>query len=81
VAAAWGEDGAGWPRSARWQLAREATFSVGWPHEGKAGFPTKEEVAAAGWTFQADAHDGADRCVCPFCARTVENWEEGDEPL
>lgn len=84
-AGCWGEDGSGWPRSERWGRVREETFSVGWPHEGRAGFPTKEEVAAAGWTFQADHEEeegvGVDRCVCPFCTRSVEGWEEGDDPV
>lgn len=80
-AAIWGEDGSGWPKSERWVRAREETFEGVWPHEGEAGFKSGKEFAAAGWTFQAEEGDGGDRCVCPFCARSVEFWEPADDPL
>lgn len=43
----WGLDGVDWPRSERMDRARLETFAVGWPHEGVAGIPTKEEVSLA----------------------------------
>ena len=40
----WGVDGVDWPRSEEMDRARLETFSIGWPHEGSLGIPTKEEV-------------------------------------
>ncbi|ORY52833.1 hypothetical protein BCR35DRAFT_18663 [Leucosporidium creatinivorum] len=79
---AWGERGEWWPKSDYMISAREASFEKGWPHEGEKGVPTKEEIAAAGWFF-APGRDGDsdDQCICPFCTRTVEGWEEGDDPV
>lgn len=77
----WGSNGERWPRGDRWTQARLDSFAQGWPHEGVEGLPTKEEIAAAGWHFAPEAGDGVDRCVCAFCTRTVEGWEEGDDPV
>lgn len=40
----WGVDGIDWPASPSMQLAREATFLVGWPHHGVEGIPTPQQV-------------------------------------
>ncbi|KAM0750078.1 hypothetical protein T439DRAFT_326047 [Meredithblackwellia eburnea MCA 4105] len=60
---------------------RRDSFRVGWPHEGVKGVPTAKEIADAGWFFRPGSEGGGDdTCVCPFCTRTVEGWEEGDVP-
>jgi len=43
---------------------------------------TTTQIAAAGWFF-APGRDGDsdDQCICPFCTRTVEGWEQGDDPV
>lgn len=102
----WSGDGAEYhPRNARMHEARLATFRLGWPHEGAAGVPTKEnvrlrvppkastrckltgahsdvQIAAAGWVFRPGAdEESEDQCACIYCGRTVEGWEEGDDPV
>ncbi|KAK4047054.1 hypothetical protein OIO90_006338 [Microbotryomycetes sp. JL221] len=69
------------PNSTRLQQARQSSFNVGWPHEGEKGVPTKQQIAAAGWFFRPGLGDASDNCLCPFCTRTVEGWEEGDDPI
>lgn len=44
--------------------------------------PLVLQIAAAGWFFTPGAgNDSDDNCVCPFCTRTVEGWEQGDDPM
>ncbi|GAA5983783.1 hypothetical protein JCM10908_005926 [Rhodotorula pacifica] len=79
----WGGEGAEMhPRGERMAWARLATFRLGWPHEGDDGVPTKEEIAAAGWVFRPGSEEESqDQCACIYCGRTVEGWEEGDDPV
>ncbi|GAA5864180.1 hypothetical protein JCM3774_001247 [Rhodotorula dairenensis] len=79
----WGGQGAEMhPRGERMTWARLATFRLGWPHEGVRGVPTKEDIAAAGWVFRPGAEEESqDQCACIYCGRTVEGWEEGDDPV
>ncbi|KAK4047231.1 hypothetical protein OIV83_005533 [Microbotryomycetes sp. JL201] len=69
------------PHSKRLNEARSHTFEYGWPHEGQTGIPSKQEIAAAGWFFRPGPGDAVDNCLCPFCTRTVEGWEAGDDPV
>ncbi|GAA6056283.1 hypothetical protein JCM3770_006756 [Rhodotorula araucariae] len=80
--ALWGDDGELHPRGGRMGAAREHTFRIGWPHHGEEGIPTAAEIAAAGWYFRPGAtEESADQCACLYCGRTVEGWEEGDDPV
>ncbi|KAM0791649.1 hypothetical protein ACM66B_006085 [Microbotryomycetes sp. NB124-2] len=69
------------PHSDRMLQARLDTFKHGWPHEKTKGVPPKEQIAAAGWFFRPGTGDAVDNCLCPFCTRTVEGWEAGDDPV
>ncbi|GAA5925744.1 baculoviral IAP repeat-containing protein [Sporobolomyces koalae] len=78
----WGPEGKLHPRGEIMDRARKGTFALGWPNHGKAGVPTADEIASAGWYFRpGSTAESADRCVCPYCIRTVEGWEEGDDPV
>ncbi|GAA6011998.1 hypothetical protein JCM11491_000130 [Sporobolomyces phaffii] len=80
--ARWGPDAEFHPRGAVMERARRGTFDLGWPHHGKKGFPTADEIAAAGFYFcpQPDP-EASDQCDCPYCGRSAENWEAGDDPV
>ncbi|SGZ30409.1 BQ5605_C048g12352 [Microbotryum silenes-dioicae] len=78
----WGIDGSDWPRSDKIQSARLMSFERGWPHKGAKGVPTVQQLASAGWWFRPEAdEDAGDRCYCPYCTRTVEGWEAGDDAV
>ncbi|GAA6062770.1 hypothetical protein JCM10212_006883 [Sporobolomyces blumeae] len=78
----WGDDGEMHPRGVAMERARKGTFAKGWPHHGEKGVPTADDIASAGWYFRPGSDDeSADRCVCPYCIRTVEGWEAGDDPV
>ncbi|SCV72303.1 BQ2448_4997 [Microbotryum intermedium] len=78
----WGNDGTDWPRSDKIQSARLMSFERGWPHKGARGVPTVQQLASAGWWFRPEADEEAgDRCYCPYCTRTVEGWEAGDDAV
>lgn len=40
------------------------------------------QIADAGWVYRPGAdQDSHDQCACIYCGRTVEGWEEGDDPM
>jgi hypothetical protein len=40
------------------------------------------QIAAAGWFYRpGSGTDSDDNCICPYCTRTVEGWERGDNPV
>ncbi|GAA5990824.1 hypothetical protein JCM5350_005129 [Sporobolomyces pararoseus] len=78
----WGEKGELHPRGEIMERARRGTFEHGWPHHGKKKMPTAEDIAGAGWYFSPNPlEEDSDVVCCPYCARTVGGWEEGDDPV
>ncbi|KAH8699112.1 hypothetical protein BGW36DRAFT_358620 [Talaromyces proteolyticus] len=61
--------------------ARRATFSIGWPHEGKRGWLCQStKMAEAGWYFCPN-DESPDLASCPYCKLSLDGWEETDDPF
>jgi hypothetical protein len=61
-------------------LARQETFGDLWPLDTAAGYPTMEQLAAAGW-FYDPAHDTPDGVTCAYCHLSLDAWDAGDDPF
>jgi hypothetical protein len=59
--------------------ARQATFGDLWPLDPDAGYPSVEQLAAAGW-FYDPAGDTPDGVSCPYCHLALDAWDAGDDP-
>ncbi|QSZ32778.1 hypothetical protein DSL72_002357 [Monilinia vaccinii-corymbosi] len=53
-----------------------APKSLKWPHK----FLLPEQLAKAGF-FYYPSQDSPDNCACFLCHRSIDSWEEGDDPL
>jgi hypothetical protein len=60
--------------------ARQETFSDLWPLDPAAGYPSVQQLAAAGW-FYDPAGDTPDGVSCPYCHLALDAWDAGDDPL
>ena len=68
------------PTSDRMVLARQETFGDLWPLDPATGFPSVDQMVAAGWIY--DPTEGnPDGVTCPYCALSLDAWDEGDDPL
>ena len=68
--------------------ARQGTFGLLWPHEGKKGWKCKVgRMVEAGWCFDpapVDAGVGEeelDGVTCFYCNCSLDGWEPKDDPL
>jgi len=68
------------PTSDAMVAARTATFADLWPLDVAAGYPSVEQLAAAGWSYDP-AEDMPDGVTCPYCHLALDAWEAGDDPL
>lgn len=68
------------PTSDAMVAARKDTFSDLWPLDTAAGFPSVDQLAAAGW-FYDPTDDTPDGVTCPYCHLSLDAWDEGDDPL
>ncbi|CRG89228.1 Muscle M-line assembly protein unc-89 [Talaromyces islandicus] len=69
------------PTSASIVDARKATFSVGWPHDGKRGWVCQsDKMVEAGWFF-CPSDESPDLASCPYCKLSLDGWEETDDPF
>jgi hypothetical protein len=60
--------------------ARQETFGDLWPLDPDAGYPSIQQLAAAGW-FYDPAGDTPDGVSCPYCHLSLDAWDAGDDPL
>ncbi|RMJ25068.1 Chromosome segregation protein BIR1 [Aspergillus sp. HF37] len=69
------------PTSEKLADARQATFSLSWPHDGKRGWVCKsEKMVAGGWYF-CPTEDSNDQASCPYCNLSLDGWEPKDDPF
>ncbi|KAF2830498.1 inhibitor of apoptosis repeat-containing protein [Ophiobolus disseminans] len=68
------------PTSDAMVSARKDTFSDLWPLDPAAGYPSVEQLAAAGW-FYDPANDMPDGVTCPYCDLSLDAWDAGDDPM
>ncbi|KAH8730947.1 hypothetical protein GQ44DRAFT_700127 [Phaeosphaeriaceae sp. PMI808] len=60
--------------------ARRETFGDLWPLDTNAGYPSAEQLVAAGWYY--DPADGTpDGVTCPYCSLSLDAWDAGDDPM
>jgi hypothetical protein len=68
------------PISDRMIAARQDTFGDLWPLDTAAGFPSVQQLAAAGWFY--DPADGMiDGVTCAYCHLSLDAWDSGDDPF
>ncbi|KAF2706343.1 inhibitor of apoptosis repeat-containing protein [Pleomassaria siparia CBS 279.74] len=67
------------PVSEKMMNARQNTFGDNWPLDSAAGFPSVEQMVAAGWCYDP-VSDTPDAVTCPYCALSLDSWEVGDDP-
>ncbi len=68
------------PTSDKMVLARQETFGDAWPLDPATGFPSVDQMVAAGWVY--DPTEGnPDGVTCPYCALSLDAWDQGDDPL
>ncbi|KAF2036636.1 inhibitor of apoptosis repeat-containing protein [Setomelanomma holmii] len=60
--------------------ARHATFGDQWPLDSTAGYPSVDQMVAAGWCYDP-ADDMPDGVTCPYCALALDAWDAGDDPM
>jgi hypothetical protein len=68
------------PVSDQMIAARQETFGDIWPLDAAAGFPSVQQLAAAGW-FYDPAEDTPDGVTCAYCHLALDAWDAGDDPL
>jgi hypothetical protein len=60
--------------------ARRSTFDGMWPLDAAAGYPSIDDMVAAGW-FYDPAADTPDGVTCAYCALALDAWDVGDDPM
>jgi hypothetical protein len=68
------------PTSEPMVAARRSTFENLWPLDAAAGYPSVDQMVAAGWFFDP-AHDTPDGVTCPYCSLSLDAWDAGDDPM
>ncbi|KAI2476900.1 BIR domain containing protein [Pyrenophora tritici-repentis] len=68
------------PTSDSMVAARRSTFADMWPLDPSAGYPTVDQMVAAGW-FYDPSTDTPDGVTCPYCALALDAWDIGDDPM
>ncbi|KAL9623473.1 MAG: hypothetical protein Q9160_002153 [Pyrenula sp. 1 TL-2023] len=68
------------PTGERMSQARKATFSTGWPHDGKRGWTCKtQKMVDAGW-YYCPTPECEDFVTCTYCKLSLDGWEPKDNP-
>jgi hypothetical protein len=67
------------PTSEAMVAARQSTFENMWPLDAAAGYPSIDQMVAAGWCFDP-APDTPDGVTCPYCSLSLDAWDAGDNP-
>lgn len=60
--------------------ARKETFADLWPLDTAAGYPSVDQLAAAGWFYDPTA-EMPDGVTCPYCHLSLDAWDQGDDPM
>ncbi|OSS54513.1 hypothetical protein B5807_00058 [Epicoccum nigrum] len=68
------------PISDAMMQARRDTFTAEWPLDSSEGYPSIEQLVAAGWYYDPTLEypDGA---TCAYCSLSLDEWDIGDDPL
>ncbi|KAI4656935.1 uncharacterized protein J4E78_006826 [Alternaria triticimaculans] len=68
------------PTSDAMVAARRDTFGDMWPLDPNAGYPSVDQMVAAGW-FYDPTDETPDGVTCAYCARALDAWDIGDDPM
>lgn len=68
------------PTSEAMVAARRETFGEMWPLDVSAGYPSVDQLVAAGWYYDP-ADDTPDGVTCPYCSLSLDAWDAGDDPM
>jgi hypothetical protein len=68
------------PTSDAMVAARRDTFGDMWPLDSNAGYPSVDQMVAAGW-FYDPSEETPDGVTCAYCARALDAWDIGDDPM
>ncbi|USP81417.1 hypothetical protein yc1106_08691 [Curvularia clavata] len=68
------------PTSEKMVAARRSTFGDMWPLDAAAGYPSVDQMVAAGW-FYDPSTDTPDGVTCPYCSLALDAWDIGDDPM
>ncbi|KAH7093067.1 hypothetical protein FB567DRAFT_487177 [Paraphoma chrysanthemicola] len=68
------------PTSAAMLQARLETFGNVWPLDPAAGYPSQDQMAAAGWCYDP-TDDMPDGVTCAYCNLALDAWDAGDDPM
>jgi hypothetical protein len=68
------------PNSEAMLKARQDTFTGLWPLDVNEGFPSVEQMAAAGWYYDP-SEETPDGVTCPYCSLSLDAWDAGDDPM
>jgi hypothetical protein len=68
------------PTSHAMVAARRDTFGDMWPLDPNAGYPSVDQMVAAGW-FYDPTEETPDGVTCAYCARALDAWDIGDDPM
>ncbi|KAH7383269.1 hypothetical protein BKA66DRAFT_418128 [Pyrenochaeta sp. MPI-SDFR-AT-0127] len=68
------------PTSEAMIAARRETFGEMWPLDVNAGYPSVDQLIAAGWYYDP-ADDTPDGVTCPYCSLSLDAWDAGDDPM
>ncbi|EOA92011.1 hypothetical protein ACJQWK_04241 [Exserohilum turcicum] len=68
------------PTSEAMVAARRSTFGDMWPLDVSAGYPSVDQMVAAGW-FYDPSTDTPDGVTCPYCSLALDAWDIGDDPM
>jgi hypothetical protein len=58
---------------------RRDTFGDMWPLDTNAGYPSVDQMVAAGW-FYDPSDETPDGVTCPYCSLALDAWDIGDDP-
>lgn len=67
------------PTSDAMVAARRDTFGNMWPLDTSAGYPSVDQMVAAGW-FYDPSDETPDGVTCPYCSLALDAWDIGDDP-
>ncbi|KAF2734287.1 inhibitor of apoptosis repeat-containing protein [Polyplosphaeria fusca] len=67
------------PLSEKMCNARRATYQEEWPLNPLEGYPSVDQMVAAGWYYDPSL-DAADGATCPYCSLSLDCWDAGDNP-
>ncbi|KAG9021417.1 hypothetical protein FS842_006612 [Serendipita sp. 407] len=69
------------PSSKTLEKARADTFKGYWIHDSVKGHTANSrKMAKAGWIFNPGEAEDSDIATCFYCGKSLDGWEQGDDP-